>query len=441
MFKLKLYWQILIAIVLAVVVGLLVQNYGTAWGIKDPALATFSFLGTVFINLLKMLIVPLIVSSMIVGVAGLGNVAGFARLGIKTVAWYATTSLLAILIGLTLVNTFQPGLGMPLAQDEATTQQVAQKLTATEGKDTSVIFDILLSSIPTNIVQSAAEAHMLSLIFFSLLFGFFMLKLPQNLYDPLHNFWKAVYELMLRMTDFVMLIAPLGVFGLVAREVANTGFASFGNVIQFFLVVLAGLSTHILIILPLLMFLIARVNPVRHYKAMAPALLTAFSTASSAATHPVTLDCVQRRAGVSTKTSSFVLPLGATINMDGTALYECVVVMFLAQAYGIEMTFAKQFLVVWLALITSVGVAGIPAASLIAIVIILNAVGLPPEGIGLVMVTDRLLDMCRTSVNIFSDSCGAVTIARTEGESNVLADPVTPQPAPLTESTKETANT
>ena len=184
--------------------------------------------------------------------------------------------------------------------------------------------------------------------------------------------------------------------------------------------VLTALAVHVFVTMPLLLRMVAQVNPVRHYRAMAPALLTAFSTASSSATLPLTMDCVEKNAGVSNRTSSFVLPLGATVNMDGTALYECVAAIFIAQAYGLELSFATQFSIVLIALLTSIGVAGIPAASLVAIVVILSAIGLPAEGVGLILAVDRILDMCRTGVNVFSDSCGAVIIARSEGESGIL---------------------
>jgi len=196
---------------------------------------------------------------------------------------------------------------------------------------------------------------------------------------------------------------------------------SFRQLALFFVPVLVGLAVHLFVVLPLLMRFLAGVNPFRHYQAMTPALLRAFSTASSSASLPLTLECVEQRAGVSHRTSSFVLPLGATVNMDGTALYECVAAMFIAQWYGVELGFAAQFTVVLLALLTSIGVAGIPAASLVAIVIILNAVGLPAEGVGLILAVDRILDMCRTSVNIFSDSRGAVIIGRSEGENGILS--------------------
>jgi len=213
------------------------------------------------------------------------------------------------------------------------------------------------------------------------------------------------------------------VFGLVAETVASTGFAAFRPLLLFFITVMLALATHTFIALPLVLKYVAKVPPYRHLKVMAPAMLTAFSSASSSGTLPLTMECVEKGAGVSERTTSFVLPLGATINMDGTALYECVAAIFLAQAYGLEMTFTTQFTVVLIALLTSIGVAGIPAASLVAITVILTAIGLPVEAIGLLLVTDRILDMCRTSVNIFSDSCGAVVIAKSEKETGILEGP------------------
>ena len=207
---------------------------------------------------------------------------------------------------------------------------------------------------------------------------------------------------------------------MVAKTVAATGFDAFEPLLIFFITVVLALAVHVFVSLSAILW-IARVNPLQHYRAMLPALLTAFSTASSSGTLPVTIECVEKNAGVSNRTSSFVLPLGATINMDGTALYECVAAMFIAQAYGLDLSLATQFTIVLVALLTSIGVAGIPAASLVAITVILGVIGLPLEGIGMLLVTDRILDMLRTSVNVFSDSCGAVVIARSEGETGVLA--------------------
>jgi len=225
---------------------------------------------------------------------------------------------------------------------------------------------------------------------------------------------------MMKITEWVMRFAPIGVFALVAKVVAGTGLEVFKPLLVFFLTVLLALLAHMFIVLPLMLRFLAKVNPVRHYQAMSPALLTAFSTASSSATLPLTMDCVEKNAGVSNRTSSFVLPLGATVNMDGTALYECVAALFIAQAYGLELSLATQFTVVLVALLTSIGVAGIPAASLVAISIILGTIGLPAEGIGLILAVDRVLDMCRTAVNVFSDSCAAVIVARSEGEKDLL---------------------
>src|SRR5690606_29469635 len=232
----------------------------------------------------------------------------------------------------------------------------------------------------------------------------------------LRDFWQGVFDVMMAITLWVMKFAPYGVFGLVAKTVAATGFDAFGPLVVFFVTVVLGLFLHTFVTLPVMLRLIGRVNPVAHFRAMSPVLLTAFSTASSSATLPLTMEAVEKAVGVSNLTSSFVLPLGATINMDGTALYECVAAMFIAQAYGLELSFVTQFTIVLIALLTSVGVAGIPAASLVAITVILAAIGLPPEGLGLLLVTDRVLDMLRTAVNVYSDTCGAVIIARTEGE-------------------------
>jgi Na+/H+-dicarboxylate symporter len=241
----------------------------------------------------------------------------------------------------------------------------------------------------------------------------------------MYKFWDGVFHVMMRMTEWIMLFAPIGVFGLVAKVVAETGFAAAGPLALFAVTTLAALVIHAAITLPLFLKVFGHVRPYKIFPAMAPAMLTAFSTASSSATLPVTMECVENNAGVSNKISSFVLPLGATVNMNGTALYECTAAMFLAQAYGLDLTFGMQFTIVVIALLTSIGVAGVPAASLVAIAIILAAIGLPVEAIGVLMVFDRILDMVRTSVNVFGDACAAVIVARMDGEKTKLA----PEPA------------
>lgn len=412
------------ALALAVVAGRLSGADGALFGIL--LVDVFDFLGSMFMNALKMLIVPLIISSIITGVAGMGGGAVMRRLGLKTLLYYLSTSLLAILVGLGAVNLVAPGIidGQPaheiIPQSDADTAAIAAQVGAQGAGD---VVGILLRMIPTNVVAAAADGQMLGLIFFSLLFGYFMTRIDGAQAQVLRDFWRGVFAVMMRITDWVMLFAPVGVFALVAKVVATTGFAAVVPLLAFFFTVLAALAVHLLVTLPLLLRLVARVQPQRHFQAMTPALLTAFSTASSSATLPITMDCVERRAGVSNRVTSFVLPLGATVNMDGTALYECVAAMFIAQAYGIELGFATQFTVVLVALLTSIGVAGIPAASLVAISIILASIGLPVEAVGLILAVDRVLDMCRTSVNVFSDSCGAVVIGRLEGEPGILAAP------------------
>ena len=305
----------------------------------------------------------------------------------------------------------------------ALSETAREQLEKTEGRGLRDIAGIFQRLVPQNVFKSATEGDMLGMIFFSLLFGYFLARLSEENRGPLLSIFRGLYDVMLLITDLVMRFAPIGVFALVAKVVATTGLDAFRQVAMFFVTVLAALAVHTFVVLPLLLRFVGRVNPVRHFQAMTPALLTAFSTASSSATLPLTMECVEKRAGVSNRTSSFVLPLGATVNMDGTALYECVAALFIAQWYGVELGFVAQFTVVLVALLTSIGVAGIPAASLVAIVIVLNAVGLPAEGIGLILPVERVLDMCRTSVNIFSDSCGAVIIGRSEGETGILQAP------------------
>lgn len=423
MIRIKLHWQIAIALVLAVIAGRLSGTEGALFGVTFYAV--YDFIGTLFLNALKMLIVPLIAASIITGVAGAGGGGALGRLTAKTVLYYFTTSLLAILVGLFLVNLTAPGIvdGRPARELLGLTADTGEIMARAASRGPGDVFRLFLDLVPTNVVAAAAEGQMLGLIFFSILFGYFMSRLDGPHGAVLGDFWQGVFQVMMRITEWVMRFAPIGVFALVAKVVAATGFAAVQPLAQFFVTVLAALGLHLLVVLPLILVLVARVNPWRHYRAMAPALLTAFSTSSSSATLPLTMECVEKNAGVSNRTTSFVLPLGATVNMDGTALYECVAAMFIAQAYGVELGLGVQFTIVLIALLTSIGVAGIPAASLVAIVVILTAVGLPAEGVGLILAVDRLLDMCRTAVNVFSDSCGAVVIARTEGEQGLLAGP------------------
>jgi Na+/H+-dicarboxylate symporter len=421
--RLKLHWQIMAALALAVVAGSLTGTETGLFGVTFYSVLDFA--GKLFLNALKMLIVPLIVSSIIVGIAGIGGSQNLGKLGGRTLLYYMTTSLLAILVGLAVVNAIAPGIvdGQPAKDLIGFSEDISSFEDKVAGRGTGDLVEVFLRMVPTNVVAAAASGQMLGLIFFSLLYGFFMTRITEDYAEVQYNFWQGVFEVMLKITDLIMRFAPLGVFALVAKVVAGTGFDAFAPLMAFFFSVVAALAIHFLVTLPLLLYFVGGINPIRHFRAMGAALLTAFSTASSSATLPITMECVEKNAGVSNRTSSFVLPLGATVNMDGTALYECVAAMFIAQAYGLELTFGTQFTVVLVALLTSIGVAGIPAASLVAISIILAAIGLPVEAIGLILAVDRILDMMRTSTNVWSDSAGAVIIAKLQGEKGILEDP------------------
>ncbi len=403
MLKLKLHWQIVIALVVGILYGLFFPN----------ATEYVTWMGVIFLRALKMIIVPLVFSSIVSGVTSIGSGQNLGRLGLKTVTYYVLTSLFAILTGLLLVNFTKPGVGADLGFTEK-----VEGLSSVPGGLGDIIFRI----IPENVFQAFITADMLAIIFFSLVFGFFITRVQTNYKDQLTNFFNAFFEVMMKMTMFIIKFAPLGILGIVAGVVAQQAGdkdALFGMVHRmglYMATVILGLAFHTFVTLPLILKLIGRVSPKLHFRAMSTPLLTAFSTASSSATLPLTMEAVENKAGVSNKISSFVLPLGATINMDGTALYECVAAMFIAQAYGIELSFAQQMIVVITALLASIGAAGIPMAGLVMMSIVLTAVGLPLEGVGLILAVDRILDMCRTAVNVFSDTCGAVVIAKTEGE-------------------------
>ena len=400
MLKIKLHWQILIALIIAIIYGLFFPDQAEY----------VTWMGDLFLRALKMLIVPLILTSIISGVTNMGDAQNLGRLGLKTITYYISTSLLAIITGLFFVNLIQPGVGAELGL-----KKEVPELAAASGS----IGDLVMRMVPTNIFDAFSSADMLAIIFFSILFGFFITRVNKEYKEFLTNLFNSGFEVMMKIAHFVIMFTPLGILGIVVGVIAeqrnNLGDV-LGSLGIYFITVLLGLIVHATITLPVIIRVIGKVNPLKHFKALTTPLLTAFSTRSSSATLPLTIDAVENNAGVSNKISSFVLPLGATINMDGTALYECVAAMFIAQAYGIEMSILSQAIIVFTALLASIGAAGIPMAGLVMISVILTAVGLPLEGVGLILAVDPFLDMCRTSVNVWSDSCGSVTIAKTEGE-------------------------
>jgi proton glutamate symport protein len=403
-YKIKLHWQILIAFILAVLFGYFIPQ----------GVPYVSWLGDIFLRALKMVISPLVFSSIISGVTSMGDGKNLGRLGLKTMAYYLTTSTLAILTGLAVVNIVKPGVGVDLGFSKS-----VEGLAEQAGS----VKDIFYRLIPENIIDSMAKGDILPVIFFAILFGFFITRADENYRLGLTNFFDSLFQVMMKITLFIIWFTPLGIFGIVAREVQrNAGeLASIaGSLAVYSLCVVGALLFHALVSLPLIVRVMGKAKPYAHLKNMTVPLLTAFSTSSSSATLPLTMEALENKSGVSNKISSFTLPLGATINMDGTALYECVAAMFIAQAYGVDLTFTQQVLVVVTALLASIGAAGIPMAGLVMITVVLSAVGLPLEGIGLILAVDRILDMIRTSVNVWSDSCGAVIIARTEKEETLV---------------------
>jgi len=365
---------------------------------------------------LKMTIVPLVATSIISGVASVGGSGALGRLGLKTLGYYMLTSLLAILVGLALVNTLRPGSGAlaGLAQSGAAAPQI---------ETPQSLGEILFRMVPTNPIGALAEMDMLGIIVFCIAFGASLAALPDAARRPVVELVEGLFAVMMRLTGAVIRLAPFGVLGLITTAVAASGAATFTSMGIYMLTVACGLMLHTFVTLPLLLRLVGGLSPRRHFANMSDALLTAVSTSSSAATLPLTMQCVERKVGVSNRVSSFVLPLGATVNMDGTALYECVGVLFIAQVLGADLGLAAQAMVVVTALLASIGAAGIPSAGLVMIFIVLEAVNLRgPEVatiVGTMLAVDRPLDMLRTGVNIFSDSCGAAIIARSEGESEV----------------------
>jgi len=421
--KRKKPWSVLIAIVLAIFVGAITNKETTIFGLSLFAL--FDILGKLFINSLTLIVVPLVSTSIITGVARIGSEAKFGRLGLKTFGFYALTNLIAILIGVTLVNLIQPGVGINFNTSVMMDPEHLSALKENIGHGANAAFiALILDIIPPNILDALAKGNMLGLIFFSLLFGYAITKISEKSAATHMQFWTGIFDAMIHITHIIMRFLPLGVFCLVAKVFAEIGLESLKSVGVFFVTVLVGLGIFVFIGLPLLLRFVAKVSPVNQFRAMAPALITAFSTSSSAASLPITLDCMEKRAGVSNRICSLVIPLGTSINLSGSALYEGMGALFIAQAFGLELSFTTQLAFTIFTLLASMGVAGVPAGSLVVIIIILKLMGLPAEGIGLLLAVDRILDMFRTTTNVFSDSCCATLVARTEGEKRILTKKV-----------------
>lgn len=399
-FKLALHWQIVIAMVFAFIVSSFV-----------PEVSKYiDWIGKLFLNALSMVVVPLVLSSIVTSIGSLQHISQLKRIGLKTLALYVFTMLLAILLGLFLVNLIKPGIGVGLQMMDT---QILGSL-----KTTLSFKDILINIIPSNIFAALSGVNMIGIIFVAIVLGIFINISQTETKYVMNRFFIAAYDLTLNITKFIIKLSPIGVFVILLSQLSNVTdvWQLLENLGKYILTVVSGLIFHLFITMSIIMWLFAKVNPWKHLKNMMTPLITSFSSASSSATIPLTMEALEDNNGVSRKITSITIPLGATINMNGTALLECVAVLFIAQAYGIELTFVQQIIVVITSLLSAIGTAGIPMAGLVMMAVILNAVGLPIEGIGLVIGVDRILDMLRTSVNVYGDTCVAVIVAKSEGE-------------------------
>ena len=382
----------------------------------------FNFTGKLFLNLLNLLVIPLVVSSLIVGMTALGDIRHVGRTGLRTLVYYFATTSIAVIIGITLVQIIAPGTGI---EESAL---VAEKV---QGKEEAGIVDTLLrvfvderdmarGAFPGNIVGAMAKMNVLGIIVFSLLFGAALTTVGERARTVI-EFFDGVNEAVLKLVHWVMYLLPIGIVGLVVGRLAETGGGSavwteLTRIGWYAGTVITALLIHGVIVLPLILYIFTRRGPLAYAGGMTQALLTAFSTASSSATLPTTMECAEENNKVSKRSASFVLPIGATINMDGTALYEAVAVIFIAQVYGVEMGAAMLIIIFLTATLAAVGAAGIPEAGLVTMVIVLNATGLPLEGVAILLSIDWFLDRCRTTINVWGDSIGAAVIDRFETE-------------------------
>jgi proton glutamate symport protein len=414
---------ILGALLAAVCVGILLRFIGEdagalLQGFRDVVLGTCDIVGRLFLRLLKMVIVPLVFGSVAMAIIGI-DPRHLGRLGLWTVLFFLGTTAIAATLGLGAVLLTQPGANVTppacaTADDCPARFACDQGRCIPDGVQPPAVSDIFLTIVPDNPVASmAAKFDLPGVIFFAIVLALGVLYSGEA-GAPLRRFLDSLTTVMNLVTSWVMRGAPVGIFGLVVKVVHSTGLDALYSVGTYALTVVGALLTHGLLILPLLVLALGRTNPLRVIAGASPALLTAFSTASSSATLPLTRDCTEHRIGVAPHITNFVLPLGATVNMNGTALYEAVAALFIAQAYGIDLTAGQQAIVVLTSILAAVGAAGIPSAGLVTLIIVLNAVGLPLEGIALLLTVDRLLDMVRTTVNVWGDVCGAVIVDERE---------------------------
>ena len=401
--NLALHWQILIAIILGAIFGVFFYNLAP----------NINWMGQVFLRALGMIVIPLIFSSLIVGMSSLGRSMDLGRIAGKTFLFYLGTTALAAIVGLILVNIVKPGVGADL---NLTTEVAALPVTQIS------FVDQLVNIIPKNLFEDLAKGNLLPIVFFAIFFGFFITQTGDKTRQILGDFFNSAFDVIMKMTMFIIKFTPFGVFAIVANVVAQqagdpkalmnilSGLGIYTGVIW------GGCFVHGLILLPLIVYIFTRFNGLKLMKQMSAPLLTAFSTSSSAAALPLALRDIQGVTGVSNRIASFVYPLGTTINMNGTALYECVSAIFIAQVYGIDLSITQQMMIVLASLLAAIGAASIPMAGLVMMAVVLGVVGLPLEGIGLVLAVQQPCDMIRTTVNVYGNACASVVVAHSEGE-------------------------
>jgi len=427
--KIALHWQIIIGLILGVLFGIVAAT--NQWGqFTADWIAPF---GTIFVNLLKLIAVPLIMASLITGVASLADISKLSRMGGKTIAIYLMTTVAAICIGLVLVNTLKPGDSLPddvVASLQSSYQQQAEQREGVvqlvrERGPLQPIVDI----VPENIIGAAGNnRNMLQVVFFALLVGVALIMVQNERTRVVLSFFQGLNDVVIKIVDIIMLMAPIGVFALIAGTITSIAGDDLASVLQllralgfYVLVVLVGLLLHVFIVYGGMIHFLSNMKLRDFFRGISPAQLLAFSTSSSAAALPVTMECAEENLGVRKEVASFVLPLGATINLDGTAMYQSIAAVFIAQALGMELNFAAQLTIVLTALLASIGAAPVPGAGVIMLVIILEAIGVPTEGIALILGVDRILDMMRTTANVTGDATVALLINATEERAEARA--------------------
>ena len=420
----KLHWQIIIGLVLGLLWGLIASLIG----LGDFTSAYIRPVGTIFIDLLKLIAVPLVLASLVVGVSSLNDMTRLSKMGGKTVGIYMITTMLAITIGLSVVNILKPGSTLPEETRMNLIESYSENL---EGRDTAAdelqernFLEFFVDIVPENFFEAASNnTNMLQIVFVAILLGIGLVNIPAQKGQPLINFFESLNEVIIKIVDLIMKTAPYGVFALMAAVIVDLTGDDIGQALLllralgwYCIAVLIGLILHVLIVYSTLFRLSSNMRLRDFFKAIQPAVLLGFSTSSSLATLPVTMERVEKNLGVGEEVSSFVLPVGATINMDGTSLYQAVAAVFIAQALGMDLTIAQQLTIVLTATAASIGAAGVPGAGIIMLVIVLQSVQVPVEGIALILGVDRILDMARTAVNVTGDAAVSVAVAYTEGK-------------------------